>query len=81
MIMTWHKTGYAPDLLCAWLCDAGEHELVVLQHTAVRFSAAVRDLTGQVLISLQKRFQTWTQAALWAEAQAKLLRAKEKGAI
>ncbi len=69
-LLNWHKTGYNPDLVGAWLCDAGNRELVVLQRTAVCYSAAVRDTTtGETLMHLDDRFQTWGLAALWAEAQ------------
>ena len=70
MNLDWHETGYSPDLVGAWLCDAGDRELGVLQRSPVCYSAAVRDTTtGEVLTSLDDRFQTWGLAALWAEAQ------------
>ena len=70
-LLNWYKTGYGPELMGAWVCDASDHrELVVLQRTAVCYSAAVRDTTtGEVLAHLDDRFQTWMQAALRAEAQ------------
>ncbi len=62
-LLNWHETGRGPDLVGAWLCDAGDHE-------AVCFGAAARDATtGEVLASLDDRFQTWGLAALWAEAR------------
>ena len=70
-LLNWYETGYSPDLIGAWLCDARGHELVILQRTAVCYSAAVKDtMTGEVLAHLNDRFQTWGQAALWAEAQS-----------
>ena len=70
MSLDWHETGYSPDLMGAWLCNAGDRELVIVQRSPVNYSAAVRDTTtGKPLVRLDDRFQTWGQAALWAEAQ------------
>ncbi len=69
-LLNWHETGHSPELMGAWLCDAGDRELVVLQRSPVCYSAAVRDTTtSKILASLDDRFQTWGLAALWAEAQ------------
>jgi len=69
-VLNWVETGHAPELLAAWVCCAGDRELVILQRSAVIYSAAVRDaVTGEVLVHLDERFQSWEQAALWAEAQ------------
>ena len=35
MNLNWRETGYSPDLMGAWLCDAGDRELVVLQRSSV----------------------------------------------
>lgn len=44
---------------------------ISLLNWAINFSAAVRDaVSGEVLARLDERFQTWGQAALWAEAQS-----------
>ena len=70
MSLDWHETRHSLEWMGAWLCDARDRELVVLQRSPVCYSAAVRDATtGEVLTSLDDRFQTWGLAALWAEAQ------------
>ena len=70
-LLNWYETEYTDDLWAAWRCDAGDHRLRVEQRSAVNFSAAVRDaVSGEMLARLDERFQTWGQAALWAEAQS-----------
>lgn len=32
-LLNWHETGHSPELMGAWLCDAGDRELVVLQRS------------------------------------------------